>query len=403
MIVSSSDFPDGTPNRLGLRIGCYCLCGLAAAAVLVRLYFRTFVGRTFGLDDFLIVLAFAAEITHVVGVKLQFERGVGWHVADLAALPNAKEILTRFILWPWVTQALYYFGLGCIKGSIVALYLRLAVTPLQRKVLWIALVFLLVQGFVSTIVVAGFLCSPLKQVWTNPSAIGGPTCINILAFNYYNASVFIVSDLLLALAPVVVIRKLQMDARRKRALAIMFSLGILAIGGTIARQVTNAIAVSDVKDFTWHWAPAALCSILESSLGIVFVCVPAMSPLFSRWLGGSTAASYTVKPDSSLRDRTFGKIGSKPKLRPEDDTLMCVTQVTVVDDKERGQDYAPANYEMDRMEEFTGTGDNESERKIITPSVYTGEQTRSSKSFRPSIGDKDVRVDVAYHVQSSDK
>ena len=64
--------------------------------------------------------------------------------------------------------------------------------------------------------VAAFLCSPLKQVWTNPQAIGGPTCINILTFNYFNAAFFIISDVFLALAPLAIIRKLQMNAGRKR-------------------------------------------------------------------------------------------------------------------------------------------------------------------------------------------
>lgn len=54
--------------------------------------------------------------------------------------------------WPWVTQFLYFFGLGCVKASIVALYLRLAVTSLQRKILWGMLAFILAQGFSSTIV-----------------------------------------------------------------------------------------------------------------------------------------------------------------------------------------------------------------------------------------------------------
>ncbi|PBP20362.1 hypothetical protein BUE80_DR008870 [Diplocarpon rosae] len=191
-----------------------------------------------------------------------------------------------------------------------------------------------------------------------------------------------------------------MDGRKKRALAIMFSLGTFAIAGTIARQVTNSLAVTDMSDFTWLWAPAALCSIFESSLGIIFVCVPAMSPLFSRWLGGSTSASCSIKSDSPLRNRTFGKIGSRPKLRPDDDTFKCVTQITAFDDKERNQDYAPADYEMDRMDDFTGTGDGDSEKKIITASVYNVERTRSTRGFRPSIGDKEVRVDVEYYVES---
>lgn len=39
-----------------------------------------------------------SEALVIVFVKLQFDNGVGWHIATLAQLPNAPEILTRFIL-----------------------------------------------------------------------------------------------------------------------------------------------------------------------------------------------------------------------------------------------------------------------------------------------------------------
>ncbi|PVH83259.1 hypothetical protein DL98DRAFT_652475 [Cadophora sp. DSE1049] len=399
-MVSSRDFPDGTPNRLGMRVGCYVLFALATIAVLTRLFIRTVVSRKLGLDDILITLSWLAETVHVAAVKLQFENGVGWHVADLQTLPNASEILSRMILWPWITQALYYFGLGCIKASIVALYLRLAVTDLQRRILWGTFACILAQGTTSTIVVAAFLCSPLKQIWTNPQAIGGPTCINILTFNYFNAAFFIISDVFLALAPIAIIRNLQMNAGRKRALGIMFSLGILAIGGTIARQVTNAVAITNVDDFTWHWAPTALSSILESSLGIIFVCVPALAPLFKTWVGGSTAGKYSetsnFPPD---RPDPFGKLSNKLRLRPEDDSILCVTQVTTADTKDQdGGD----GYEMDIVEQYPN--DAGSERRIMVPPVRDlCDDRRGSKTSRKSLWRNGVRVDVEYHVDRSER
>ncbi|KAH7303703.1 hypothetical protein BKA65DRAFT_560578 [Rhexocercosporidium sp. MPI-PUGE-AT-0058] len=399
-MISSGDFPDGTPNRLGMRVGCYILFALATITVLARLYVRSVVAWKLGLDDYLIALSWLAETVHIVAVKLQFENGIGWHVADLQTLPNAAEILSRIILWPWVTQALYYFGLGCIKSSIVALYLRLAVTDLQRKTLWGTLAFILAQAMTSTIVVAAFLCSPLKQVWTNPQAIGGPTCINVLTFNYFNAAFFIISDIFLASAPIFIIRNLQLDARRKRALGIMFALGILAIGGTIARQVTNAVAINNVDDFTWHWAPTALSSIFESSLGIIFVCVPALAPLFKKWFGGSSADKYTETPNfPSDRPGTFGKLSNKLRLRPEDDSILCVTQVTTTEAKDRdGKD----SYEMDLVKQYPN--DAGSETWIITPPVPDfGDDKRESKRGRKSVGTNGVRVDVEYYVDGSDR
>ncbi|KAE8454288.1 hypothetical protein EG329_005213 [Mollisiaceae sp. DMI_Dod_QoI] len=408
MTVSASDFPPGTPNRLDMRIGCYILFGLATSAVAVRFYVRTFISKRLGLDDFLIITSWITELVHIVCVKKQFENGIGFHVADLATLPPAQAgvVLTRFILWPWITQALYYFGLGCVKASIVALYLRLAVTPVQRKVLWGMLVFILAQGFSSTIAVAAFLCTPLSLVWTKPQSIGGPHCINILSFNYYNAALFILTDIFLALAPIAVIKDLHMDIKKKRALGIMFSLGILAIGGTIARQVTNEVAINNTADFTWLWAPTALCSILESSLGIIFVCVPAMAPLVKNYVGGSSAGKYQETPDYNRSDKpnTFGKLRNRPKLRPDDESILCVTQITAIDQKD--QDTAVESYEMDHAGNFTG--DSGSERRIITPPAA---ETREEKKFGSRreggldgngySGKNGVMVNVEYQVNRS--
>ncbi|CAG8980999.1 hypothetical protein HYALB_00013319 [Hymenoscyphus albidus] len=357
--VAASDMPAGTPNRLDMRIGCYILYGLCTTAVILR-------------DD------------RYRGIKIMFDHGVGWHVADIMTLENAPAVIARMILWPWVGQIIYFFSLGCIKGSIVALYLRLAVTQRQRYILWGVLALILTQSLTSTIasilgarnilycrltcdfppqVVAAFFCSPLSQVWTDPTAIGGPTCIAVLPFNYYNAGLFVATDIFHATEPLVVIKDLYMDKERKYSLCIMFSLSLLAIGGTISRQVTNAIAIENTEDFTWLWAPAALCSVLESSLGIIFVCVPAMAPLFFRFIGGSTER-YVQTPD---RPGTFGKIGENlnPKLRPTDESILCVTKVTAVDPMDRGADSERGGaYEMDERsgdEKFT-TGDDGSEK-----------------------------------------
>ncbi|CAJ2506890.1 Uu.00g080760.m01.CDS01 [Anthostomella pinea] len=336
--------PPGTENRLDMRIGCYILFGIATLAVLLRFYFRFIQLRDIGLDDCFVLAAWISQAVVIVSVKLQFDSGIGWHAADLMALPDGVEILTRQVQWPWVAQFLYFFQLGCIKASIVSLYLRLAISPAQRRILWVSLVVVFGQGLSSAAVVAGFLCTPINIVWTNThGGFGGPACINILAFKYWNAAFFIVTDILLALTPIPVLRNLQMNHRRKIALGIMFGLGLLTIGGTIERQVTNAIAIAinNITDFTWYWAPAELCSVLESSLGIVFICVPALAPLLAGFLDKKTTSQ---KYDSKLPG-TFGKLGGRPRLRLDDGTLLDRTQTTVRDGKQKD----PCEYELEGM------------------------------------------------------
>lgn len=72
--------------------------------------------------------------------------------------------------------------------------------------------------------------------------------------------------------------------------------------------------------------------MLESSLGIIFVCVPAIAPMFSNVIGSTTKKSGQddIDLDNSRNPGTFGKIGRNPKRRSSlgDETLLCETQLT---------------------------------------------------------------------------
>lgn len=168
----------------------------------------------------------------------------------------------------------------------------------------------------------------------------------------------------------------------------MFSLGALAIAGTIARQVTNALALTHIHDFTWFWAAAELCTVSELSLGIIFASVPALQPLLARYLAtiSHLRDNYYSKRDGvhKLDDKnsgaqelvTIGKIRNTPKLRPED-SILCET---VIVDKDEGDG---------------GRGDDGgSERRMIPPPDSNGEKRKSKIR---------VRVEQGYRVDYSDR
>jgi hypothetical protein len=182
----------------------------------------------------------------------------------------------------------------------------------------------------------------------------------------------------------------------------MFALGMLAIGGTISRQVTNAIAIISTSDFTWYWAAAELCSVLESSLGIVFVSMPALAPLFQSWISGTSAMNSTSKNGAyKLSDRpgTFGKIGVRPKLRPDDESFLYATQVTAVDPKDH--DGVVESYEADRTTTHSH-GDSGSEREII-PRNENLAANNSRREERLSQNKGKVHMNVEYSVERPER
>jgi hypothetical protein len=123
-----------------------------------------------------------------------------------------------------------------------------------------------------------------------------------------------------------------------------------------------------------------------------------MAPLFKNWVGG-TSSARTPHDYQSERPSTFGKLRNKPKLRPDDESILCTTRITAIDAKDR--DGAGENYEMETQ---TGnyTGDSGSERRIITPPSDLESQKVPEK---PTRYDKKngVMVNVEYQVSRSDR
>lgn len=126
-----------------------------------------------------------------------------------------------------------------------------------------------------------------------------------------------------------------------------------------------------------------------------------MAPLFKNWVGGSTSDKYTPADYQSKRPSTFGKLRSKPKLRPDDESILCETRITAIDAKDR--DGAVESYEMDQ---HTGNlaGDSGSERRIITPPSDAGEKRAGSKDPKNGCnGHNGVMVNTEYTIDRTNR
>jgi hypothetical protein len=127
-----------------------------------------------------------------------------------------------------------------------------------------------------------------------------------------------------------------------------------------------------------------------------------MAPLFKNWVGGSSVGKYEETPDDCRSDRpsTFGKLRNRPKLRPDDESVLYTTHIKANDAKDRdGTDVE--SYEMDQ---HTGNyvGDSGSETRIIPPHGEAAEARRMSKREMGD-GKNVVRVNTEYQIEHSDR
>ena len=119
---------------------------------------------------------------------------------------------------------MYKFTINLTKTSICLLYLRIFTT-----LKWFRMTVHVVMGCVIVYAVASifatiFQCSPISRVWDR--SVQG-SCINLTRFWYANAGANIFGDFIILLLPMPVVKKLQLPARQRWGLALVFGLGVL--------------------------------------------------------------------------------------------------------------------------------------------------------------------------------
>ncbi|PGH06294.1 hypothetical protein GX51_02491 [Blastomyces parvus] len=299
-------------SNQSLQIGCYVIFIVAMVVVSLRYYARLFLVREMGVDDYLMFGAVLSAIGITVTVPGMYLHGIGRRAADL----SMHEILYGR-KWAWVSQILYYAGLGFAKSSMVALYVRLASNATHLRYLYAFGTVVFLHGIAATLTTI-FICTPISIMWSPTFPVG---CIDILRFNYFNAAFHILTDILLAVLPIPILKTLHINRRRKIGLTFCFGVGMLTILVTIARQVTNAIALNNPLEFSWHWSAAELCTALEVNMCIICASVPAMRSLIKVHFGGSSSGgaggrSYELN-DRHASAGTPGGSGAWRKAQPD--------------------------------------------------------------------------------------
>lgn len=106
---------------------------------------------------------------------------------------------------------------------------------------------------------------------------------------YVGFAIDVVTDLLCAGIPVLVIHRLQMTFRTKVALCVLMGLGVFTAGCAVAKAITLRGVFAD--DYTFGFTKPATWAAVEQFVGIIIASVPALRPLLSSFLERSHSRS----------------------------------------------------------------------------------------------------------------
>jgi len=262
-------------NRVNALILPFTL--LSGTVVFFRLFTRFFILRNAGREDLCISLAMLFSLGLTVAISVQVQNGMGKHLIDLtpAEMINSQKAF-------WASIWIYYLALAVTKMSILFQYLRIFPTKRFRIVCLVMLAVVAlygVWGFFGSV----FLCFPVRFFWDK--AVPGGKCLNQFAVWFTNAAVNIVQDFVILLMPMPVLRSLDIPRRQKRVL-----MGIFALGGVVCIisviRLQALVAISNSTDPTFDNPPAATLSAVETNVGIITACLPALRPLLSIMMPG---------------------------------------------------------------------------------------------------------------------
>ncbi|KAJ8117330.1 hypothetical protein OPT61_g1456 [Boeremia exigua] len=167
-----------------------------------------------------------------------------------------------------------------------------------------------------------FQCTPIAAAWDTrlrPPPIGRGTarCFTMQTFaqiGMFNSIVNILTDFLLALLPVPLIWRLQLNMRTKVSLILVLSLGLFACVAGIMKTRLNKTILSDPNRFIYDGY--SMWNFIELDVGIIAGSLPAVKPLFNRFL--DVARGMTSRPSKSSDLGGHNVLGYKKHVQRSD-------------------------------------------------------------------------------------
>ncbi|KAH8204943.1 hypothetical protein TruAng_000826 [Truncatella angustata] len=253
---------------------------LVTLILAIRVYTRLRIVRNFGLDDILIIVAFAPSFGFTVcGIYAEFNLGWERHLWDVPY--GVLESSSRLSL---VTLCLFDLSSNLVKLSTLAMLYRLVrVTKSRMKTITLLIMAFVVVSGLLFIFITIFQCNPIWEYWTLSAK--PQNCINEANHLLAAGTINTVTDFAVVLLPIKTVAVLHLPRKQYIILIGLFCAGFCAcIAGCVRTYYTWIFTVD--YDKSWHGWTVWVSSAIELYLGIVCASVPSCKQFFTTYLPG---------------------------------------------------------------------------------------------------------------------
>ncbi|KAK6436449.1 hypothetical protein LTR95_007367 [Oleoguttula sp. CCFEE 5521] len=236
---------------------------IALLSIIIRIATKIKILKGIGTDDVAATLAMVLGLVYSALAIYQTRWGLGLHIEDF---PPANPV--PFSKIQYIGGPIYCLAVLGFKVSLLASYIRVAGFNRTYKIVLMLVMAMVIANQVIYIILLSFACRPIAKQW-DPTIPG--VCIDQLA-TYFGSS--LAFDFIIIVLPFPILRRLQLDTRKRIGLGALFALGffITIVQGLRVRTISRLRVYTDSE-------PIIEWSIIEINIGVLIACVPSFVPM----------------------------------------------------------------------------------------------------------------------------
>ncbi|KAI0840624.1 hypothetical protein F5Y06DRAFT_294613 [Hypoxylon sp. FL0890] len=286
---------------------------LSAITLALRCYVRARILKVFKIEDWLAIATMICFACYCIFALLSISYGEGKRIVDVPV-----ENIPKILKMRWAGELVYVVTSLFIKFTVGVFLLRICSQAWQKTVVaTVLLVCLIYQLFFAFM--AAFQCQPVPYYWYRYTGKMTGKCWSnefITGATYAAAAINAVSDWVLGLLPIALVRDLRLSKRSKVLVSCILAIGSIASTATIVR-IPYICKLTQTRDLIYDFTDLSIWSTVENGLGLVASSVATLRPLVRVMLGGSRAGTPSQQRRSFYSWRRSGTVAVHNRTRSE--------------------------------------------------------------------------------------
>ncbi|KAF4988167.1 hypothetical protein FDECE_15164 [Fusarium decemcellulare] len=268
---------------------------IATLFVVLRVYTRKVVLRSFGWDDFFLIITLILLIIYAALISAGTSYGIGQKRDDISS-----EDYIESMKYEIISQGICIFNIATSKAAVAFFILRIIRETKHRIFIWGCIITNTLLALWCTIAVF-IQCIPIIKVWDQ--SVPRECWLDFVKVGIACSAYAVAIDFTLALAPCVILWDLNM--KRKEKMLALFGLSLGVFAGVCGILRTTALSsLRSFDEYIYDTVDMLIYSGTENFVSAICASIPVLRPLWVRIRGyGSSGDSY---PHRSYQMSRFG-------------------------------------------------------------------------------------------------